>query len=308
MRGRGHSTDKSNAEHSNSLARNLQSAGSSLGPRTYTGGPPQHPGQRDPQGEPRPIQFAVADAISEYTLLCESCGYPLTGLPVEGRCPECGEPVADSLPQRRVGSPWQQRTGFAAWWRTGRESLLRPADLFACILIERRSSGRLLYLNITTGASAIAVSILMSSAIRFPFVNPEGMTIRGALMLLGLAMALTTAVSLLIAALVLIEAIGARIWGRRTRSRITAGVATAVCAHASVGWFIAGAGWASGFILLWATQKMGLFNDLPRWLRTALVIIPPVSLIVGLFIFESLVYIGIRRCRFANRVPPMGDA
>lgn len=34
-------------------------------------------------------------------LHCESCGYELTSLSVTGRCPECGRPVADSLPARR---------------------------------------------------------------------------------------------------------------------------------------------------------------------------------------------------------------
>lgn len=32
---------------------------------------------------------------------CEACGYSLISLPLEGRCPECGALVADSLPERR---------------------------------------------------------------------------------------------------------------------------------------------------------------------------------------------------------------
>ncbi|HUU94882.1 MAG TPA: hypothetical protein VM487_04015 [Phycisphaerae bacterium] len=38
---------------------------------------------------------------SPRTPTCESCGYTLTGLPVNGRCPECGRAVQDSLPERR---------------------------------------------------------------------------------------------------------------------------------------------------------------------------------------------------------------
>ncbi len=42
--------------------------------------------------------------------LCEFCGYNLSTMPLEARCPECGEPVIESLgPQVRPGTAWQQR-------------------------------------------------------------------------------------------------------------------------------------------------------------------------------------------------------
>ncbi len=51
---------------------------------------------------------------------CDRCGYTLTGLPVRGRCPECGRAVQDSLPERRrlpafatARSPSEWIIGFA---------------------------------------------------------------------------------------------------------------------------------------------------------------------------------------------------
>lgn len=38
--------------------------------------------------------------------LCEACGYALTGLTRRDRCPECGSPVADSLPEGRQPSAY----------------------------------------------------------------------------------------------------------------------------------------------------------------------------------------------------------
>ena len=47
---------------------------------------------------------------------CDACGYNLTTMPVDSRCPECGEPVAASLgPDVRPGSPWRHRRTRGRW-------------------------------------------------------------------------------------------------------------------------------------------------------------------------------------------------
>lgn len=54
--------------------------------------------------------------------ICRHCGYELTGLGVEGICPECGQPFSDMLiiyGCRR----------FRGWWKMG------SATLFACSMI-----------------------------------------------------------------------------------------------------------------------------------------------------------------------------
>lgn len=53
-----------------------------------------------------PVSAAIVPADTD--VLCESCGYTLNGLPNEGNCPECGQPVADStLRSGRAPSPWE---------------------------------------------------------------------------------------------------------------------------------------------------------------------------------------------------------
>ncbi|MCO6436886.1 MAG: hypothetical protein J5J06_07350 [Phycisphaerae bacterium] len=52
--------------------------------------------------------------------LCEGCGYDLTHKPSDGRCPECGMRVEESLTPglRRPGSAWQRNKGLFSFLQT----------------------------------------------------------------------------------------------------------------------------------------------------------------------------------------------
>jgi len=75
-------------------------------------------------GASRPIRSTWNEDLT-----CQTCAYILTGVAMEGRCPECGQPVRDSLgSDARPGTLWQTRRRdgrFSAalktfWWATVR--------------------------------------------------------------------------------------------------------------------------------------------------------------------------------------------
>jgi len=60
-------------------------------------------------------------------VLCEACGYAVTGLTAAGNCPECGCPIADSLPANRRPTPMAAAgilTRISGFVRTLMRSLL----------------------------------------------------------------------------------------------------------------------------------------------------------------------------------------
>jgi hypothetical protein len=74
-----------------------------------------------------------ADVPAETDILCEHCGYGLNGLPTDGRCPECGEPIANSTTaDGRSLPPWETGSGSRGrrFVRTTLGVILSPARFF----------------------------------------------------------------------------------------------------------------------------------------------------------------------------------
>lgn len=231
--------------------------------------------------------------------LCERCGYDLAGLTAEPACPECGKPVAESLPGHRTGSPWQVSPGLRSWLATGRLMVRHPKESWEVVQPEVRRSTVLLVLNLVLASGAATIGIMV-----------KGQTWAGASpAYAGLFFILAFDLLLVLTA---IEALGITFFGNRRKWRISRHVAVAICAHASIGWVIAGAGIAAGWHLAqlinhgWLADQINRItgaqhtvfaSDVQMMLTFAL---PAIGLIAGLLAFEILVYFGMRRMRFAN--------
>lgn len=234
-----------------------------------------------------------------YTLLCERCGYVIEGLDAEGACPECGKPIAESLPERRTGTLWQRDEGNSlrllgrSWWRTLRSPLKTLDELQA----ERQRSRRLLVFTLL--AVCVTVGMLLGFNL---YVWNDIYTVlhAGAL---GLAAMLVLLLPVLYV-LTKIEQFGLWFFARRRGWRVDNVLAGSICAHGSVGWLI-GSTACSTFLTfaivasyqVWYIEIGPLRVDGPKiflWLAF-------LSVIVGLIVFEGFTYIGLRRCKFANR-------
>jgi hypothetical protein len=73
---------------------------------------------------------------SDTDLLCEQCGYALTGLPPGSLCPECGTPTAESDPKHRHLPAWENRSKFLPirFLTTSAGVLFRPTKFYRTLV------------------------------------------------------------------------------------------------------------------------------------------------------------------------------
>lgn len=254
----------------------------------------------------------MPDPRDEFTLLCESCGYTIDGLPHAGNCPECGAPIAGSLPAHRPGTPWQQRRTAVNWWHTVALLMSRPRGVWARVRIEpvRSGFGRV---------NIVAASLLMSAVAAARLVREIRLADDAASNALwpwlirlapfmGLAAMMLVIGVLGLTILTRIESLGVRFFGGRRGWRVTPAVADTVCGHATVGWLVAAALWAGCALAVDTGIARRVVVELgiprPRPSMALRAIAPFAGFLVGLLVFEFLVYFGIRRNRYANRVRP----
>lgn len=241
------------------------------------------------------------------TLLCESCGYTIAGLPESASCSECGRPVASSLPEARAGSPWQQRPGLRSLLRTAWITTSRPLSLFRAVRIQPRGAASLLAVYLLL-SSLILVAPWSGTLVDDPIRSARAGHTAKLLLIAGVTIPLQVlSVAALLLLLTLIEWAGIQFYTNRKGGRLTRAAAWQICAHASIGWVISAAALWLGLIIWLNLSYFGLTSghgrELSNWLP---VITVGAAALAGLLAFEFLVYAGVRCCRFSNpsRVSP----
>lgn len=253
--------------------------------------------------------------MDETTPLCESCGYDLSASARHGSCPECGAPVASSLPGARIGSPWQQRRSLLSWGLTNLGSLFRPTHRFRTLRISSTGAATLLTGNLLLAGAVIAdpwvgaTTIDPARSVR-DFSNPRELALYAAAWL-----AWSLLVALILLALTIVEYLGVRFFAARKGWRLTRAAALQVCAHASIGWSLCGVLAIAAMVVPQILIRYFHLALDHRWnlrptfactldLQTILlVVLPSAGYLAGLLSFEWLVFRGVRACRFATLAP-----
>lgn len=230
-------------------------------------------------------------------------------------CPECGRDTDSSLPASRPGSPWQRRIGISPWIATAWMTLRHPITLFQNIRVERRGATALLWINLTLGAAAI-VAPWSGALIGDPLRAARGQSLFKQFTVAIVALpAQVAAVALVLFALTFIEFLGIRFIANRRGWRLLPDAARQICAHASLGWIACGilplvTLFGFEFVLrVFGVSPGGTIDAGPvlgtfDMHRLAIGGSAVAGYIAGMLLFETLVFLGVRQCRFANQFHP----
>lgn len=242
-------------------------------------------------------------------LLCESCGYNIDSLagPIatvdsvaDAKCPECAEPLVNSLPASRF-MRWSGR--LSALPSFASELLRGPRYVFRHVSIEPHHAVHcqttVLRVAACTHSAVVAVALICDLLLRVDVrssIHPAPF-----FLIIGFAGLVVPALMGLLWLLTYIERRGVQLIGRTRQWRITSDVAKTVCGYASVGWL-------AGLPLVVLAGVCFVLGQAPTPLGVRLSMISiyllPTAWMLSLLAFETLVYLGIRQCRFANVPQP----
>lgn len=238
----------------------------------------------------------------EYTLLCERCGYIIEDLDQSLPCPECGEPITESLPQRRVGTPFQQNPSNRNLLKTWLKTIKSPRHTLDTMSLRTPD---LEHYSVKPNFKIAAIFILFGSIL----VSMFGESIFMGAVIFPFYMVFASALILIFFILTKIESKGLQVIGKSRGFRITPEIANSIVAQGSVGWTIVLTGLAI-FLNAELIDKIAmksesnLLQDAGSIIFAFGVFSLGCSLIFGFLFFEYFAYLGLRRCKYANRSRP----
>lgn len=230
-------------------------------------------------------------------LLCERCGYHLRGLAREDHCPECGKLILESLYSSRRGTRWQRDPTWRAWLATTLEMVRHPRTFWDRVRFGEDSPSPDQYnsfFNLVLVSVLPGVLWLILSYIVLGDVNT--------LYFLVVWPIYTIVVVAGMSICSWLEARGCLVISRVHGWRVPGFAIWMIVDHASIGWAVGGFALCIYLIAAIAIDDVVLLyiivtqHDLVDWLPYAFI----VSTLVGLVCFETLVYFGLRRLKYAN--------
>lgn len=238
----------------------------------------------------------------EYTLLCEKCGYIIDGLETSGNCPECGKPIAESLPYERPGSPWQRKASIWALIKTWHQVLRHPKRAFdemRCIEQDGLLLALVSLLSATESICLLSVSLSL-------LVDAENTVY---VFIMNLAIAFVYSIIAFIYGWITVFRITMM---TRNKYRIGYDSSWTIVGHAAVGLCIPAFVIFLDMFLIFMIELFEQLAEIPnysvyRYSMSIIQFLTLASFPVGIVVFEVLCIIGIRRCKFRNRIRPESD-
>jgi predicted RNA-binding Zn-ribbon protein involved in translation (DUF1610 family) len=247
------------------------------------------------------VQARKTEWEDEYTLLCERCGYIIEDLDHSLPCPECGKPINESLPERRVGTPWQQKPGLKSLLQTWWVTIRHPKETLDIMQFDTISGIGQSFLPQCT---IVIIGLVIGALTQLLFGAPrhdDGMIYISA----GTFVVLIVVIQIL----TLIEALGLIFIARRRKIRINEEIARAIVNHGSIGWCIS----LASLVLIWLQHiftstldlipEDGVYDPLSMFFGFLIMALAAMTL-AGFLFFETFAYLGLRRCKYANRSRP----
>lgn len=243
-------------------------------------------------------------------LLCEYCGYDLAGLTRNDNCPECGKPIAESLPENRTGTPWQVALKTKTrWCRTARSVMLHPRAVWANTRNDPWQARRLAIINCLIAGAVFLIPFILVAGFNDIFrINDESthmsfqeMSVKEGMIEIAFVLLAwfiyTIVIGGILWVLTAIEVIGISHFGRRRGWRTDRPLARVICAHSSYLWIPTTASAGTVLCGLFFFRGMSIFDALPFIFGGA-----GFAFLLGMLLFETWVYLGFRAMRYAN--PP----
>lgn len=239
----------------------------------------------------------------EFTLLCERCGYVVEGLDPAGNCPECGKPIAESLPEQRVGTAWQQAPSLRTYLLTALSTLLSPMRTLDAIRVNPENGRMLAAWHHRIATIIVGVVLLIAVAWVSSNTRPANGIDWKAVVLVELSaasIAICIAIRTGLPILTFVETRGLIFLSRRRGSRVTPAMARSITSHGGIGWVIAAFGGVVGLtvsFLAFSRHIDTVYATPSLWAGIAFTL-------AGFLFFETFAWLGLRRCKFANRARP----